>query len=239
MRGDLKLSKTVAIIPSAGSGVRMKSERAKQFLSFHGRPLLAMTLQPFQLSPQINAIVVVVPSQDVDFCREEIVEKFQLHKIIGVIAGGKRRQDSVRIGIEAAGDDYASVLIHDGVRPLITAEEIDHIVSVAQDHQAVITGLPCKETIKEVSDKQEVLCTCDRARLWVIQTPQVFRYGDIRAAHEMAFNEGWEEATDDSVLVERLGIPVKVIKGSEKNIKVTTPNDLELAEFLFKTLKDR
>jgi 2-C-methyl-D-erythritol 4-phosphate cytidylyltransferase len=225
-------AKTIAIIPAAGSGVRMGSDRAKQFLDFDGKPLLALTLQPIQQCRAIDTIIVVVPSKDVDYCREEIVEKFQLTKVEQVVAGGMRRQDSVRLGLEAVTVDYGLVLIHDGVRPVITENAIERTIHAAKTHRAVITGLPARETVKEVNSSHEVVTTYDRTRIWLIQTPQVFFYEDILAAHQRAFREGWDEVTDDAMLVEKMGIPVKVVEGSEKNIKITTPDDLELARFL-------
>lgn len=210
----------------------MGNDRAKQFLDFDGKPLLALTLKPLQLCRAIDAIIIVVPSKDVDYCRKEIVEKFQLTKVEKVVAGGIRRQDSVRLGLEAAKRDYGLVLIHDGVRPFITENAIERTILAAKTHRAVITGLPARETVKEVDSSHEVVTTCDRRRIWLIQTPQVFFYEDILAAHQRAFREGWDEATDDSMLVEKMGIPVKVVEGSEKNIKITTPNDLKLARFL-------
>jgi 2-C-methyl-D-erythritol 4-phosphate cytidylyltransferase len=216
----------------------MGSDRAKQFLDLEGKPLLALTLKPFQLCRAVDAIIVVAPPMDRDYCRKEIVEKFKLDKVKTVVAGGKRRQDSVRLGLEAAGKDYGLVLIHDGVRPVITEKAIKSIIDAAKLHRAVITGLPARETVKEVDRRQEVVNTCDRGRIWLIQTPQAFYYEDLLTAHQKAFREGWDEATDDSVLIEKLGIPVKVVEGSEKNIKVTTPADLEMAGFLLKSLEE-
>lgn len=226
------LTKTVAIIPAAGSGVRMGGGRVKQFLDFDGRPLLAATLQPFQLCRAIDAIILVVPSQDVHYCQAEIVERFKIDKVQKVVAGGKRRQDSVRLGIEATERNYGLVLIHDGVRPVIAEALINRVIDAAKTNRAVITGLPAKETVKEVNSRLDVMGTYVRQRVWLVQTPQVFRYEDILAAHQRALHEGWEDATDDSTLIEKLGIPVKVVEGSENNIKVTTPKDLELARFL-------
>jgi 2-C-methyl-D-erythritol 4-phosphate cytidylyltransferase len=224
--------KTIAIIPAAGAGVRMGCDRAKQFLELDGMPILARTLKPFQASPSIDSIIVVVPAANIPYCRFDIVERFNLDKVTHVVPGGERRQDSVRLGIEAAPKDCARVLIHDGVRPFVQGHIIDGIVEQAKIHRAVITGLAARETVKEVGKNLEVVRTYDRKQVWLIQTPQIFRYEDILAAHQKAFCEGWEESTDDSALIERLGIPVKVIEGSETNIKVTTPNDLELARFL-------
>ena len=224
-------TKTVAIIPAAGSGVRMGSDRAKQFLDFDGKPLLAATLTPFEQCRSVDAVIVVVPLEDVDFCRNEIVDKYGLSKVRDVIGGGNRRQDSVRIGLEAANENYSMALIHDGVRPVISSKDIAQIIDAGKTHGAVITGLPAKETVKEVDSSRRVVNTYDRKRVWLVQTPQVFPYKDILAAHQKAFEEGWPEATDDAVLMEKMGLPVTAVKGSERNIKVTTPNDLELARF--------
>ncbi len=224
----------VAIIPSAGSGARMGSDRAKQFLDLDGVPLLAVTLEPFQSCPEIGAIILVVPQSDVDFCRHEIVERFGLDKVRRVVPGGKRRQDSVRLGLEATAGEYERVLIHDGVRPVIDVAFIGRVVAAARTHRAVITGVPVKETVKEIGNHREVIKTYDRKRVWLVQTPQIFRYEDILGAHQEALRMGWEEASDDALLIERMGIPVRVVEGSERNIKVTTPHDLEVARFLLK-----
>jgi 2-C-methyl-D-erythritol 4-phosphate cytidylyltransferase len=224
--------KTVAIIPAAGSGIRMGTDQAKQFMELDGRPLLAVTLKPFHDCRKVDAVVLVVPLRDIDYCQKEIVERFELEKVKKVVPGGKRRQDSVRLGIEAAGENYGLVLIHDGVRPAVDEALIGKVIEKARTHRAVIPALPVKETVKEINSRGEVVKTYARQQVWLVQTPQVFRYEDIVAAHQKALDEDWGEATDDSVLIERLGIPVTVVEGSEKNIKVTTPYDLELARFL-------
>jgi 2-C-methyl-D-erythritol 4-phosphate cytidylyltransferase len=173
----------------------------------------------------------VVPQDDVEYCKKEIVERFGLTKVEKIVPGGKRRQDSVRLGLEATEGKYDLVLIHDGVRPLIEKALIEKVIKEAMVNRAVITALPAKETVKEVNDLRNVVKTYDRERVWMVQTPQAFRYQDILKAHQKALEEGWEEATDDALLVEKSGITVKVVEGSEKNIKVTTPHDLELARF--------
>lgn len=232
---NLESVKTVAIIPAAGSGIRMESERAKQFLKLNGKPVLALTLEPFQQCSDVAAVILVVPPDDVEYCKQEIVEKFGLTKVEKIVQGGKRRQDSVRLGLEAADGEYDLVLIHDGVRPLIEKGLIKRVIEEAMTNRAVITALPAKETVKEVNDLRHVVKTYKRERVWMVQTPQAFRYQDILKAHQMALKEGWDEATDDAFLVERLGIPIKVVEGSEKNIKVTIPHDLELARFLLRS----
>lgn len=235
MSGSKKVSepsKTAAIIPAAGSGLRMGGEQAKQFLDLDGRPLLAVTVAPFQRCLKIDVIFLVVPTEEVDYCQVEIVERFGFDKVKGVVPGGNRRQDSVRLGLEATNGEYGRVVIHDGVRPLVDEALIEEVLKESSSFRAVICGLPPKETVKEINDGSEVVRTYERKRLWLVQTPQVFRFEDILMAHHKSLHEGWEEATDDSFLVERSGIPVKVIEGAEKNIKVTTPQDLELARFL-------
>lgn len=231
---NLDSVKTVAIIPAAGSGIRMESKRAKQFLSLDGKPILALTLEPFQEST-VDAVILVVPLDDVEYCKKEIVERFGFTRVKKIVPGGKRRQDSVRLGLEATEGKYDLVLIHDGVRPLIEKGLIERVIEEAMVNRAVITALPAKETVKEVNDLRDVVKTYDRERVWMVQTPQAFRYQDILKAHQKALKEGWGEATDDALLVEKSGVTVKVVEGSEKNIKVTTPHDLELARFLLRS----
>jgi len=208
----------------------MESKRVKQFLRLDGKPILALTLEPFQEST-VAAVVLVVPQNDVEYCKKEIVERFGLTKVKKIVPGGKRRQDSVRLGLEATEGKYDLVLIHDGVRPLIEKALIEKVIKEAIVNRAVITALPARETVKEVNDLGHVVKTYHRERVWMVQTPQAFRYQDILYAHHKALEEGWEEATDDALLVEKSGVTVKVVEGSEKNIKVTTPHDLELARF--------
>lgn len=227
--------KIVAVIPAAGFGVRMKSRRAKQFLSLDGRPILAVTLSHFQECIEVDAIVLVAPPGDVDYCREHIVSEYGFTKVEAIVPGGERRQDSVRRGIEATQGRYDLVLIHDGVRPIIEQGLLRRVTDAARTHRAVIAALPAKETVKEVDARGEVVRTYDRHGVWMVQTPQVFRYADLLKAHQTALAEGWEEATDDAFLMERSGIPVTVVEGSEKNIKVTTPYDLEMARFLLRS----
>jgi 2-C-methyl-D-erythritol 4-phosphate cytidylyltransferase len=221
--------KTAAIIPAAGTGARMGSDKAKQYLDLNGKPLLAVTLEKFQVCPVIQGIILVVPRDQVEYCTKEIIEPHHLTKVEKVVEGGERRQDSVRLGIEASEGRYELILIHDGVRPFIEPRLIEQIVAAGEKDRAVITALPVKETVKEVDGEGQVIKTCDRGRLKMVQTPQIFRYEDILEAHRRALREGWEAVTDDSQLVENLGIAVRVIEGSETNIKITTPHDMVLA----------
>jgi len=225
--------RTVAVIPAAGFGRRMGGTQAKQFLEIDGHPLLALTLETFQNCPAVESVVVVVSSESVEHCRHEIVEQYHLSKVKSVVAGGRRRQDSVRRGIEATEGEYAFVLIHDGVRPLVHVDLITRVVARAKETGAAIAALPAKETVKEVDGNNRVIKTYDRRQVWLVQTPQVFRYEEILSAHRRAAEENWGEMTDDALLLERMGIPIAVVEGEEENIKITTPYDLELARFLF------
>ncbi len=225
--------KTVAIIPAAGAGVRMGvGGRAKQFMDLEGRPLLAVTVGHFERCAAVESIVLVVPPDRVVYCREEMVPRYGLRKVAHVVEGGRRRQDSVRLGLEATQGRYELVLIHDGARPLVGTELINRVIDAASLHRAVIPALPVKETVKEVENDGRVVGTPDRERLWLVQTPQAFRYDDISGAHYRALEENWDGLTDDALLMEKMGIPVTVVEGREENIKITTPYDLELARFI-------
>ncbi len=229
--------RTVAIIPAAGAGARMGSDRAKQFLDFHGKPLLTVTLEKFQDCPAIQGIILVVPQDQLDYCAKEIIEPYHFTKVEKVVRGGARRQDSVRLGIEASDGHFELILIHDGVRPLVDSGLIEKVVAAGERDRAVITALPVKETVKEVDENGRVVKTWDRGQLRLVQTPQIFRYEDILKAHQQALREGWEAMTDDALLVEKMGIPVRVIEGSETNIKVTTLHDMALARHLWASNK--
>lgn len=228
----MEIYQVVAIIPAAGVGARMGLTKAKQFIDLCGKPILAVTLSHFQKCNLIDRIVLVVSQDDVDYCKREIVDRYKLSKVFKVIVGGKRRQDSVRKGVESVANSCRWVLIHDGVRPLVTTELIERIIKAAKDFRAVITGLPVKETVKEIDGQGRVLRSVDRSQLWLIQTPQIFRWEDINLAYQKALTHGWEEATDDAFLIEKMGIPVNIIEGEENNIKVTTSQDLDIARLL-------
>lgn len=227
------LDKTVAVIPAAGMGIRMGAARAKQFIEIEGVPLLAWTLAPFERSGAVDALIVVSPKDEVEYCEREIVERFGLTKVRSVVAGGPRRQDSVRQGLLASEGRYGLVLIHDGVRPLVDEGFIERMVFQARQWGPVVSGLPARDTVKQVDQDRVVVKTYERNQVWLIQTPQVFPYSVIWEAHERAIREEWE-GTDDGSLVERMGVRVRVVEGPERNIKITTPNDLVLARLFLK-----
>jgi len=227
----------VALIPAAGRGRRMGSEKNKAFLPLGGIPLLTRTLQKFEACSRVDEILPLVPEADVPLWSEEIFHRSGLKKIFRILPGGLERQDSVYGGLKAVGSQADFVIIHDGVRPFVSPELIERALLETRRHKAVVVALRAGDTVKEVSGEGEVLRTLDRSRLWMIQTPQSFELGVILRAHEKAREEGFC-GTDDASLVERLGIPVRVIEGSRFNLKITTPEDLILGEALLKHLKE-
>jgi 2-C-methyl-D-erythritol 4-phosphate cytidylyltransferase/2-C-methyl-D-erythritol 2,4-cyclodiphosphate synthase len=216
---------TYAIVLAAGMGRRMQSDQPKQFLDLKGRPLLVHTLDAFEACDSVDAIIVVA-SPDAT----EAISDFAAHceKVRSVVVGGMERQDSVAEGLKAVPDDADLIVIHDGARPLILPGEIDAVLASARASGAAVVGQPVSDTIKRV-EKSEVAETLDRSTLWAVQTPQAFRADVIREAHARAKADGFL-GTDDTALVERLGLKVMLVEGSRDNIKVTHPGDLERAE---------
>ena len=219
------------LVPAAGSGRRLDGDTRKQYLELGGQPVLVRTLARLAALPQITAIHLIVPEEDVTFCRSEIVEHYRLEKIGVVIAGGSERQDSVRNGLEACGAANQDViLVHDGVRRFFPQDQIGRLVQLADMEGAALLAVPAQDTIKEVFDGR-VRSTLDRRLLWQVQTPQAFRCERIREAHRRAHVGGYT-GTDDASLIEWCGWPVAVLHGHPHNIKITTPADLILARAL-------
>jgi len=223
--------KADAVIVSAGKGHRFMKGKKKQFYLLADKPILAHTLDKFENCPLIHSILLVVGQEDMDYCLKEIIEKYQYLKISQVVPGGKRRQESVKNGIDALPKDVDIVVIHDGVRPFVTEEMIEESIRSAVRFQAVVMAMPVKETIKMVQRDGTVLKTLDRESLWQIQTPQTFQVKLIKEAYHRATEDGFI-ATDDASLVERLGVKVHILPGSYTNIKITTAEDLMLANLL-------
>lgn len=223
------MSKVTALIPAAGMGKRMGKAVAKQFLLLGDKPLLAHTLLAFQRAPEIDEIIPILSEEDMESCLGDIIERYHITKVKTLVVGGKERQDSVFHGLRKIGKDTAVVLVHDGVRPFVTSEMIREAVDLAKKGECVAVGVPIKDTIKEVDDKKIVLRTLERGRLWAIQTPQAFPVKVLKRAYEES-QKHKIHGTDDATLVERAGGTVRVIMGSYENIKITTPEDLILAE---------
>ena len=219
------------LIPAAGAGRRMGAGTNKQYLELADRPLLARTLDVFEQHSLIDSIILIVSPAEIAYCKEEIVTRGNYRKVMAVIAGGAERQDSVYCGLQACqADDDDLILIHDGARPLVSAEIIDRVLDSVQQHAACLTAVPVKDTVKVVQDDC-VVATPERATLWLAQTPQAFRYRLIRSAHDRAAEQG-VRATDDAQLAEWAGAKVRVVQGEYRNLKITTPEDLEVAERL-------
>jgi 2-C-methyl-D-erythritol 4-phosphate cytidylyltransferase len=217
-----------AIVPAAGSGVRFGGVAPKQYLPLAGLPLLAWTLKALAASGRVNCLIVVVPPGQEARCRAEILEPCGL-AVDRLVAGGADRQASVFAGLAAAPTGTDIVAVHDGARPLVTPEIFSAAVAAAAGVGAAVVAVPVTDTIKVADAESRVTETLPRGRLWAAQTPQVFRAAWLREAHERALAEGFR-GTDDAVLVERLGYPVRLVAGSRENIKVTTRADLVQAE---------
>ena len=225
-----------ALIVAAGQGVRMGGGLRKQYMSVGGRPILETTLKAFGACPQVTHTVLVVPETELAFCRDTIVRDAHLKRETVLVPGGDRRQDSVYNGLRSIEEkEGAIVLIHDGVRPFVTASTIAACISGARRWGACIPALEVNDTLKQIRSDGVVEATLPRERLFLVQTPQAFKLALIKAAHEKALGSAWE-ATDDAGLVERMGGEVHVIPGDVDNIKITTPDDLKRAEALWRSL---
>ncbi|MBI5417798.1 2-C-methyl-D-erythritol 4-phosphate cytidylyltransferase [Candidatus Poribacteria bacterium] len=224
--------KTIAIIAAAGQSRRMGGELNKQFIEICGKPLLAYSLLVFNNSPLIDEIFIAIEAKNIDFCRKQIIDKYNITKVKNIIAGGKERQDSIYNALNVIPSDTDYVVIHDGARPMVTYEMIESLLAQTFKNGASITAMPVKDTIKE-TENSLVVRTIDREKLVYVQTPQAFAAKIIKEAYAKAYENGFI-GTDDAVLVERLGIKIKIVEGSYSNIKVTTPDDISIAEALIK-----
>jgi len=227
------MSKVTALIPAAGMGKRMGKPVAKQFLPLGDMPMLAHTLLAFQRAAEIDEIIPILSQEDMENCLRDIIERFAISKVKTLVVGGKERQDSVANGLHKLEKDASIVLVHDGVRPFVTHDMIKACVALARKGECVAVGVPIKDTIKEVDDHGIVRHTLERNRLWAIQTPQAFPLKVLKHAYEASYKNKIY-GTDDASLVERAGGKVHVIMGSYENIKITTPEDLILAEEILK-----
>jgi len=221
--------KTAAIIPAAGFGTRMESSLPKQYLKLAGLPIIIHTVRAFLAAGVVDIIVVAVPPERI----AETVDLFHDHGLdnaaVRIIAGGRRRQDSVKAGLDALPSDTGIVLVHDGARPLVSTELIRECLAATIENGAAIAAVPVKDTLKKAAADKLIEATIDRTSLWQAQTPQCARYELL----QRAFAENQDrDVTDEAMLLERAGIPVALVDGSEKNIKITRPEDLVLAEMI-------
>lgn len=224
----MEKQKYTAIVLAAGSGKRMNSQVHKQYLIIQDRPVLYYSLKEFEDSA-VDEIVLVVGKGEEEFCRREIVDKYGISKVKAIVEGGKERYHSVFEGLKQTSDaDY--VLIHDGARPFVNQDIIRRCMQEVQKYQACVVGMPVKDTIKIADEEGYAKQTPDRKNVWMIQTPQTFSYALIYEAYEEMLKTEDTAITDDAMVLERIkGKKSKLIEGSYRNIKITTPEDLLIA----------
>ena len=223
-----------AVVLAAGKGSRMKMEQAKQYLMLGGKPVLVHALEPFQNSPMIQEIILVTGQAETDYCRSEIVEPYGINKVRSIIPGGRERYESVWKALcllESQNKLDGYIFIHDGARPLITKEIIERAYRDVRKWRACVVGMPVKDTIKQVDRERGIIGSPDRSSLWIAQTPQVFETELLYSAFKRQIREDCTGVTDDAMVVElQTGVSVRMTEGSYTNIKITTPEDLALAE---------
>lgn len=225
--------KIVAIVPAAGRGIRMNHSLPKQYLPLGGKPIIARTFTVLEKFPLIDEILPVVRNEEKEYCRREIIEKYNLTKVHRLVEGGEKRQNSVYNALEKIEADTDLVVIHDSVRPFVTEDILMEAIAQASAHKASVVAIPITDTVKEAKLHGFVKRTLRRENLWSVQTPQVFDYELILRAHKRAREENFI-GTDDASLVERIGCSVKVVEGSPDNIKITTAEDLIIAEAILR-----
>lgn len=227
------MSKYTAIVLAAGSGKRMNTIVHKQYLLLDGKPILYYSLKAFEDS-RVSEIVLVTGDGEEEYCQKEIIQKYGLQKVCHVVKGGKERYHSVYEGLKAVRKtDY--VLIHDGARPFIDKDIIERSIETVEKYQACVVGMPAKDTIKIVDELGFAAGTPDRERVWQVQTPQTFSYSLIMQAYEKLMACNKRQVTDDAMVLEQMtDQTVKLIEGSYRNIKITTPEDLLVAETYLK-----
>lgn len=224
-----------AVVLAAGSGKRMNSDTKKQYMLIDDKPVVYYSLKTFQES-FVDEIILVVSPGDVSYCQKEIVEKYGFTKVSHIVEGGRERYHSVAAGLEyVAAGGYA--FIHDGARPMVTEDILERALACVESSGACVVGMPVKDTIKIADGDKNIADTPNRSLVWMVQTPQVFDSSLIKDAYrELLLNEkGLLEQgvsiTDDAMVVEKLsGQKVKLVEGSYENIKITTPEDILLAE---------
>jgi len=223
--------KVYAVIPAAGSGRRLGSGTAKQFLLLQEKPILAHTLQKFDASPDVDEIAVAVPEQAI-VDTEAMISRYRLHKVSKVVSGGEKRQDSVYNVLKRfAFQPRDIVLVHDGVRPFIRPGQISQLVEACRTHEAAVLAVQPKDTLRRSNGGGFFDQILDRSAVWLIQTPQAFNAVLLMKAFEKAVRDKFY-STDEAALVERLGTKIKIVEGSYDNIKITTREDLELGALI-------
>lgn len=217
------------MVPAGGTGKRMGADTPKQFLMLDGVPMMLHALRVLDRAPSVTEVILVVPKPERDRALTEVVERYGLKKVLKIVPGGATRQESVHRGLNEVDEDVEIVVVHDAVRPFVTEDLIERSIEAARKHGGAIAAVPMKDTPKQAGPDGLIQRTLDRAGLWLAQTPQTFRRALVVEAYRKAEVEH-VHATDDAALVERLGHKVAVVQGSWDNMKITTPEDMVLAE---------
>lgn len=226
---NMQKENCTAIVLAAGHGRRMGTETQKQYLEILGKPVLCYSLEVFQKSEIIDDIIIVVGKGQEEYCKKEIVEKYQIQKVKKIVSGGAERYHSVWNGLKEL-QESGYVFIHDGARPFVDEEMIKRAYENVLQYKACVVGMPVKDTIKIADSSGFAQETPDRKRVWSVQTPQVFESAIIKNAYEILLKQEDNSVTDDAMVVEKiLGKKVKLVQGSYENIKITTPEDLDIA----------
>ncbi len=227
--------RTAAVVLAAGSGKRMGGSTKKQYMLIGDKPVLYYSLKCFQES-FVDEIILVAGAGETEYCQKEIAERFGFDKVSRIVEGGRERYHSVAIGLQAI-ENCKYVFIHDGARPMVSGEILNRLLSCVRKEDACVAGMPVKDTIKLADQEGYIAATPDRRLVWQVQTPQVFEYSLIKGAYEKLiqreeeFLEKGISVTDDAMVLETLtGHKVKLVEGSYKNIKITTPEDIGIAE---------
>lgn len=220
---------TTSVVPAAGKGIRMNSDLPKALTSIAGKPIITWTIEALEQTPVVDAIVIVAP-EDFLTTFERLKHENGWQKVAAIVPGGEDRQQSVWNGLQAIPSETEWVVVHDAARPLVKPSLIVAVWEAANEiGTAAIAALPCTDTVKRTLDGILIAETLDREQIWLAQTPQVFAAELLKEAHEQAIKDGCL-ATDDAMLVERLGVPIRLVWGDPTNIKITHPSDLALAE---------
>ena len=206
----------------------------KQFLEISGKPVLVHTLERFESCSSIDDIILTAPAESLE-ATCELLTTYRIDKVSQVVAGGKERQDTIANALDCVDESADIILVQDGVRPFVTVKQIDAVIDATRQYGAAILAAPSVNTIKRVEDGK-VVATLDRSQLWQVQTPQGFRVSWLREAYEKA-TETRILVTDDASLVEAAGYPVHIVEGDDRNIKITSPLDLKIAEVLIEEMQ--
>jgi 2-C-methyl-D-erythritol 4-phosphate cytidylyltransferase len=227
-----------AIIPAAGIGQRMGRQIPKPYLPLAGKPILAHTLEIFEKTKEVDEVTLVVHPRELDYCQDKVLSRFTFKKVLRLVPGGKERQDSVYHALKVLQkeDDLEVILVHDGVRPFITPDQIRRLIEAARRHGGAVLGLPAQDTLKRVDQEGHILQTLERKDIWQIQTPQAFQAPLLWRAFVEAYSRNYY-GTDEASLVEELQHSVVVLPGSPLNLKITTPDDLQMAEVILPLMR--